>query len=191
MFEHVTVLLSFVFALALTHLLSSATELIAARDRLRFSGRLALWMVNAVVGLLVNWLGFWGLSAVKRWTVGEIILQFGAAVIQYFTCSLASMRVTAGETVDMTAFFERQRRPIMLAFLAMMVASMVQNYVDRDHTVGLASTDWIFENLIILPMGVATLLAGWARPVWLQWGAGAALLGAEVFFLVTYAVPAA
>jgi hypothetical protein len=148
-------------------------------------------MVNAVVGLLVNWLGFWGLSAVKRWTVGEIILQFGAAVIQYFTCSLASMRVTAGETVDMTAFFERQRRPIMLAFLAMMVASMVQNYVDRDHTVGLASTDWIFENLIILPMGVATLLAGWARPVWLQWGAGAALLGAEVFFLVTYAVPAA
>ena len=191
MFEHVTVLLSFVFALALTHLLSSATELMAARDRLRFSGRLALWMVNAVVGLLVNWLGFWGLSAVKRWTVGEIILQFGAAVIQYFTCSLASMRVTAGETVDMTAFFERQRRPIMLAFLAMMVASMVQNYVDRDHTVGLASTDWIFENLIILPMGVATLLAGWARPVWLQWGAGAALLGAEVFFLVTYAVPAA
>jgi len=191
MFEHVIVLLSFVFALALTHLLSSATELIAARDRLRFSGRLALWMANAVMGLLVNWLGFWGLSAVKRWTVGEITLQFSAAVIEYFTCSLVSMRPAAGERVDMTAFFERQRRPIMLAFLALMVVSMVQNYVDRDHTAGLESHEWIVENLIIAPMGLLVVIAGWARPLWLQWAAGLAFLGSEVFFLVTYAVPGA
>jgi hypothetical protein len=176
MFEHVIVLLSFVFALALTHVLSSATELIAARDRLRFSGRLALWMANAVIGLLVNWLGFWGLSAVKRWTVGEITLQFSAAVIEYFTCSLVSMRPAAGERVDMTVFFERQRRPIMLAFLALMVVSMVQNYVDRDHSAGLASTDWIVENLIIAPMGLLVVLAGWARPLWLQWAAGLVFL---------------
>lgn len=46
-FEHVTTLFSFVYALALTHLLARIAELIVARDRVRFSGLLALGMVNA------------------------------------------------------------------------------------------------------------------------------------------------
>jgi len=45
-FEHVTALFSFVYALALTHLLARIAELIVARDRVKFSGLLALGMVN-------------------------------------------------------------------------------------------------------------------------------------------------
>jgi len=41
-FEHVTALFSFVYALALTHLLARIAELIVARDRVKFSGLLAL-----------------------------------------------------------------------------------------------------------------------------------------------------
>jgi hypothetical protein len=37
MFEHITILLSFVYALAVSHLLTSATELMWARDRVRLS----------------------------------------------------------------------------------------------------------------------------------------------------------
>ena len=37
-FEHVTALFSFVYALALTHLLARIAELIVARDRVKFSG---------------------------------------------------------------------------------------------------------------------------------------------------------
>jgi len=44
-FEHVTALLSFVYALALTHLLARIAELIVARERIKFSGLLALGMV--------------------------------------------------------------------------------------------------------------------------------------------------
>ena len=51
-FEHVTALLSFVYALALTHLLARIAELIVARDRVRFSGLLALGMANAI---LLEW----------------------------------------------------------------------------------------------------------------------------------------
>jgi hypothetical protein len=60
MFEHVTILLSFVYAIAMTHLLSSATELVLARDRVRFSGLYVLWMLNALLILLVNWMAIWG-----------------------------------------------------------------------------------------------------------------------------------
>ena len=46
MFQHITVLFSFVFAIALTHVLSCVSKLILARDRVRFSGLHALWMLN-------------------------------------------------------------------------------------------------------------------------------------------------
>jgi len=58
-----------------------------------------------------------------------------------------------------------------------MVSSMFQNYVCRDNTAGLSGTDGISENLLISPMLAAALIAGWARPRWLQWGAGLAMFG--------------
>jgi hypothetical protein len=188
MFEHVTILLSFVFAIALTHLLSSTTELVTGRARVKFSGLLTLWMANALVGLLVNWLGLWGLTALKHWTVGDVLLQFVPAVLQYYTCSLVSIRPEPGEAIDMPAFFARQRPLIGAAFAAMMVTSMIQNYVYRDSTLGVSDTDWIGENLLVSPMLLAALAAIWAKPAWLQWAAGLTMLASESYFLLTFAV---
>jgi hypothetical protein len=36
MFQHVTTLFSFIFAIALTHVFASISELVSARDRVRF-----------------------------------------------------------------------------------------------------------------------------------------------------------
>ena len=54
--EQVTLLLSFIYVIALTHLLSSTTDLVIARDRVRFSPLLALWMFISFVALISNWL---------------------------------------------------------------------------------------------------------------------------------------
>ncbi len=75
MFEHVTLLLSFVYALALTHLLSSATELVIAGKRVRFSGLYTLWAINAAVLLMTNWTAIYALTAVNRWTGVEVLIQ--------------------------------------------------------------------------------------------------------------------
>jgi hypothetical protein len=53
-FEHVTALFSFVYALALTHLLARIAELIVTRDRVKFSGLLALGMINAILVVFAN-----------------------------------------------------------------------------------------------------------------------------------------
>jgi hypothetical protein len=107
MFEHVTILLSIIFALAMTHILASTTELVWERHKVRFYGLHALWMANALLGLLICWLTIWDLSNVKRWTEFEIIFQFLPAIIQYFACSLLSMRREGAEIMDMKAFYER------------------------------------------------------------------------------------
>jgi hypothetical protein len=190
-FEHVTILLSFVYAIALTHLLSSTTELVIARKRVRFSGRYAFWVLTALVLLLVNWLAFWGLAGLKHWTIAEVVLQFASAIVQYFTCS--TLRITEGgdAAIDLPELYEERRPVIFSAFLALCLISAFQNWWDRGNYNGFVSGDWIGEDLTIVPMLVGFILAGWARPAWLQWTGALAALGLTVFWLGVYVMPAA
>src|SRR5207244_11721084 len=79
-FEHVTALLSFVYALALTHLLARIAELIVARDRVKFSGLLALGMTNAVLVVFANWLSLWDFRLSKAWDLASITVNFLFAI---------------------------------------------------------------------------------------------------------------
>ena len=180
MFEQVTLLLSFVYALALTHLLASVTELTLARDRVRFSGLHALWMGIALVVLFNNWLQAHALKDIRRWTLPEEALQFAWAMAQYFTCSLVSIRVEPGAAVDMEAFHARQRPAIMIAFASLTVMAMLGNYLDR------SGPDWIGQDLLNLPMLALIGVAGVARAKWLQWAAGVGVLALVLGFLTVY-----
>lgn len=186
MFAHITTLLSFVYALALTHLLSTATELVLARDRVRGGGLHVLWMLIALVSLFTNWLAVRTLSGVKLWTLGEILLQFSTAMIQYFTCSLLSVRLPDEATFDLSAHFVRQRIAILAPFAAFLVIAAVGNYLDRSVLAGVAPGAWLTANLLIAPMLAMVIVAMVARPRWLQWIAGLAYLGLEVAFVGTY-----
>ncbi len=185
MFQHITVLFSFVFAIALTHVLSCVSKLILARDRVRFSGLHALWILNALIVLLINWISIWLLETVKHWSVGEIMVQLGWAIPQYFTCSLISMPVGNEGAIDMPAFYERQRSVVFSAFAAMYAMSMVANFADRNNLEGWKPGDWIGAELLVLPMLIAALVAGWAKPRWLQWTAAWSALALQSWFLIS------
>jgi hypothetical protein len=185
MFQHITVLFSFVFAIALTHLLSCVSKLILARDRVRFSGLHALWMLNALMVLLINWISIWQLEGVKHWSVGEIMIQLGWAIPQYFTCSLISMPVGNEGVIDMRAFYERQRPVLFSAFALMYIMSMVANFADRNNFEGLKPGDWIGAELLVLPMLIAALVAGWAKTRWLLWISAWIAFGFQCWFLVS------
>src|SRR5712672_3660780 len=108
MFQHVSVLVSFIFAIALTHVFSSASQLLLARDRVRFSSLLTVSMVNAALGVSINWVGLWELHNLNHWSLGEVLLQPGWVVPHSFSCSLVAMPVSESGPLDMSAFFERQ-----------------------------------------------------------------------------------
>ena len=131
MFQHVSVLVSFIFAIALTHVFSSASQLLLARDRVRFSALLTVSMVNAALGVIINWLGLWELQNIKHWSLAEVLLQLGWVVPNYFSCSLVAMPCSESGLLDMSAFFERQRRVIFSATLALAVMGGLATYTDR------------------------------------------------------------
>lgn len=186
MFSHVTVLLSFIFAIAITHLLTSATELGWARDRVRVSWIQLLWMFNALFALLVNWIGMFFLSALTRWDAAEITMNFVAALIQYFTCSFISIRVPDKGVVDMPAFYARQRPLIFAAFAGVVATSIFLNWWDSGSLPDPSA--WIYADLTIAPQLIFIGIAGWARPVWLQWLAGIAMAATMGYFLFAYAL---
>jgi hypothetical protein len=186
MFEHVTILLSFVYALAVSHLLTSATELMWARERVRMSGLQALWMFNALLILFENWIGIWSLSARKQWDVAEITIYFVAALIQYFTCSLISLRPREEGRIDMVASFQRQRPLIFGAFFVLAAMNMFQNWWDG--ALGDEPLGWLYADITIIVLLAAYAIAGFARAAWLQWLAAIAAAAEAVFWLIRFAI---
>src|SRR6266568_7351033 len=161
MFQHVSVLVSFIFAIALTHVFSSASQLLLARDRVRFSALLTVSMVNAALGVIINWLGLWELQNIKHWSLAEVVLQLGWVIPNYFSCSLVAMPYSEGGLLDMSAFFERQRRVIFSATLALSVMGGLAIYLDRNNFEGWEPNDWIGAQLLGLLLAVCAVLAGW------------------------------
>jgi hypothetical protein len=188
MFQHVTVLVSFIFAIALTHVFSSASQLLLARDRVRFSALLSVSMVNAALGVIINWLGLWELQNLKHWSLGEVLLQLGWVVPNYFSCSLVAMPVSESGPLDMSAFFERQRRIIFSATLALSLMGGLANYLDRNNLEGWKPNDWIGAELLLLGLllAVCAVLAGWAKPRWLQWVGVGGMFVQNIWFFVFY-----
>jgi hypothetical protein len=185
MFAHVTVLLSMIFALALTHVFATASTLILERRRVRFSGLLTATMVNSSLGVIVNWLFLWQLEDIKHWSVAEVLLQLSWVIPQYFTCSLLAMDCSE-ELLDMGAFYERQRPVIYSAYVGLFVMAMVENYADRHNLEGWKPNEWIGADLLVLIMFICSVIAGWAKPRRLQWLAVAAMLVENAWFLVSY-----
>jgi hypothetical protein len=184
MFQHVTVLVSFIFAIALTHVFSSASQLLLARDRVRFSWLLSVSMLNAALGVIINWLGLWELQNLKHWSLGEVLLQLGWVVPNYFSCSLVAMPVSESGPLDMPAFFDRQRRIIFSATIALSVMGGLAIYVDRDVIGWQKPNDWIGAELVGFSLAIFAVLAGWGRPRWLQWvGVGGMFVQNLWFFL--------
>ena len=189
MFDQLVMLLSFVFAIALTHLLACANELILARSRVRFCGLHAVWMVIALSNLTGNWLVMWSMHGVTHWSLFRVLVLFGTAIVQYFTCSTLALRVPEEGPVDMVAYFAKQRPVIFAAYGGLFVFAMLENYVFRDIDF-LGPNAWLSEDAVILVSALPLGIAAFARPRWLQWLGSLTVLVMSTYFLVSFTVPA-
>ncbi|MEY2490861.1 MAG: hypothetical protein QOC70_2803 [Verrucomicrobiota bacterium] len=185
-FEHVTALLSFVYALALTHLLSRIAELVVVRERVRFSGLLALGMVNAILLVFANWLSLWDFRSIKTWDLASIAVGFLLAVSMFFICVLVGPKAHDEGPIDLEDFFWRQRPYFYGALVACALLSLLAN-LDFLKTANAAL--FVKQNLTVLPMFIPTLLGLMSRKRWVQWAAGfcylALLLGYTILFYST------
>src|ERR1700746_1602922 len=178
-FEHVTALLSFVYALALTHLLARIAELVIARERVKFSGLLALGMANAVLLVFVNWLARWDLRSVTNWDIASVAVQFLFAVSVYVVCALVGPKAPDDGVIDLEGFFWRQRRYFYGAILVCLVLALLAN-LDFLKTPNTAL--FVKENLGTIAIMIPSTFGLISGNRVVQWAAGVCVLSLMIAF---------
>lgn len=182
-FDFVLILLSFVYALALGHVLSRVGGLLVARERVRFSGLLALAIVNAVAQVYIDWLAMWDFRSLGAWDLYTTTLFFMSSLLLFLMCAAVSPEAPADQRVDMEAFYWKNYRLFYGLYLGLLVVFVAMSLVYlRTPTPELA----LQQALGNLPYALVSLLAILVPARWAQWLAGLALLVLTIAWPVVF-----
>jgi hypothetical protein len=165
-YDFILVLFSFVYAAAVTHLLSTAGEIIIASRRVRVSWLNAGWMCAALLFTCAWWIGLWDLHTVTVWSVGSVAFYFSVAAGIYLNARLVSPRIPEQGEIDLRAFHAAEGRKYLLAYTVLSVVTVITN---AGLGQGGSAIQWPAQNLVIAPMTVATGGAAiFIRKQWVQ-----------------------
>lgn len=180
-FDHLILLLSFVYALALTHVLSRVAGLLFARGRVRFSGLLPVWMASSVLMVFVNWLSLWDARGMQTWSLYSIVLQFVFATANYFFCAMAAPDYPAEGVIDLEAMYAQTRVPLFGFCLLLYLVGLASNA----DLMRVNASLFLRENLFILVGIASVMLPLMVRARWAQWtGATVTLFSGSAFLLL-------
>jgi hypothetical protein len=182
-FEFILLFFSFIYTVALTHILFAATRMIRHRRQLVFSWPHALWMGSFFLFLSVNWLSLWDLRTVATFDLEVIASNFVLVIGQYFITALVSPDFEDGESYDLQAFHRRERRTYQGAFLVMMVLGVAINF---EAALRYGLTSWGQQNLMAIPMLAAGLAAFFIDRRWVQIAAPLVQIGLLIAYAVIY-----
>jgi len=112
-FDFVLLFFSFVYALALTHLLMASAQMIRHRRNVVFSLPQALWMLVALVLVISNWISLWDFHSLVRIPATVISLGFVFSILVYLACALVSPDLKHDGIVDLRKFHELQGKTYM------------------------------------------------------------------------------
>jgi hypothetical protein len=182
-FEFIILFFSFIYTLALTHLLFAWTRMIRHRRELIFSWPHFLWMLVALANLTVNWISLWDFRTDRSLSLGTIASGFFFVVLNYFVCALVSPDFEGGETYDMKRFQACEGPTYIAATLVLILVSIIENFFAG---VELNSRHWSAENSLVITMVIPVVLALLVKQRWMQVIAPAVLLSQTMAFAAIY-----
>jgi hypothetical protein len=163
--------------------LARIAELVVARERVRFSGLLALGMVNAILLVFVNWLSLWDLRSVTSWDLASIAIQFLFAISVYVICALVGAKTPDDGMVDLEDFFWRQRSYFYGAIIVCLVLALLAN-LDFLKTPNTAL--FVKENLGTIALLVPAAFGLISRNRVVQWAAAICFLALTIGFAIVF-----
>jgi hypothetical protein len=181
-FEYIILFFSFVFTLALTHLLFAVTRMIRHRRDLTFSLEHALWMLNALVLLVTNWISLFDFRGQERFDLDSIAMLFLFVIGLYFACALVSPDFEDREEYDMREFHRREGRTYIGAIAAFIVLAFVTNITASKEGVGV----WGAENVLVIWMIPVAILPLFLRQRAVQLACPVILLALNIAFLMIF-----
>jgi len=169
-FDYLVTLFSFVFAMAIAHILATFGDMVVASRRLEFSWLNAGWIVSVLLAVIGWWLGIWGLRQQDSWPTPTIAFFFCAASGLYVLARIACPRIAPEGGIDLRDFHRCQGPKYMVGFGVFMVFTIGTNtyFGVADGSVSSAGT-WLAQNSPVIPMAIAAFVAGALPDRRVQW----------------------
>ena len=181
-FDFIITLLSFVYSLAITHILAGVGRAVRHRRTITWSLPHALWVVAITLLVVANWLSLWDFRQTATVSLGTIALGGFYALVLYLMASLVTPDLDIPEERDLRRFHERERRTYIGATVGLVVVSLVLNWAAGHAGVG----NWAAQNWLVLATLPVAVLAYFARPVWLQVAAATLMIIGVLAFTIVY-----
>jgi len=184
-FDYVIILLSFVYALALTHLLSRVGALMLDRQRVRFSGLQALVMLTAGTQVYLNWLAIWYARGFAVWNLLSITGALVFAIWNYLLCVAAGPTLPEEGLIDLNGFYWQNRRLFWSVFTAGIALAVVINlgFTKTAPLTPRQSLQWTLATLAFFLPGLLALAVS-AR--WAQWTAALGAMAVSIAWLILF-----
>ena len=125
-FDYIAVLLSIVISLALAHLLIGIAHMIQDGVR-RFSIPLAQWILFSLFLCVDYWFYIWQLHRETLWSLPYVCLLLFQASIIFVAARLIVPAASDDAAIDMTAFFDRNRRKYMAVVIVLAAINEIIN----------------------------------------------------------------
>ena len=181
-FDFVMLFFSFIFALALTHLLLSVNAMIRYRRKIKLSVPHAIWMFDALLSVWINWISLWDFHNFQAISLGAIAGEFVFSISQYLVCALVSPHFNEDRDFDLNVFQSEQRQSYLWAFFVLVAISIGINI--GGSMIGVQK--WMSENSVVLPMLVAVAVPLFVPKQWAQIAGGVAFAGLNIAYLLIY-----
>jgi len=125
-FQYVSVLLSMVVALAVTHLLAGIAAIIRAKVT-RYSFVHLVWVGVLLLSCVDFWLSMWGLRSREVWSLSYILYWLVLSTVLYLSCYLVMPAARDGDSIDLVEFNETNRRRYLGTYFMYCALSVLAN----------------------------------------------------------------
>jgi hypothetical protein len=167
--EAAVTLMSFIFALSITHLLQSLRDLWVDHNRVRPSASMLIWMATLLVYTFLAWFATTHQTE-HGMTSAQVGLKLVAAVVTYFSCAVGSPKVPATGILDLADYENRRGAGFKVPVLLMMALSLVLNYDMRSQDAGrgLTMAEFLPSQWIVAAPVLVAIVSLWRREPWVR-----------------------
>lgn len=128
-FSYLSVFISLILGLGVTHLLTGAASLIRSRRELRLWWPTPLWMATTFLIQVQTWWAMFTLRNVERWSFAAFLTVLLQPVAIFMMAALIVPRAESGGTVDLKEEYFRESRWFFSALLLALGASLTKNLI--------------------------------------------------------------
>ena len=128
-FGYVSVILSVVIGLGLSHLLTGVVDLVKARARVNFYWVHLVWVALAFVGHVFLWWTMWNLRLMRAWDFFSFLLLLMGPVLLFASAGFLVPKVEPDKPIDLRSYFYENRGGFFGASAAFTALMSVENWL--------------------------------------------------------------